>query len=108
MQKDCTISREFSIKSRSEETKYSVQKDLSQIPSDVKHLLPGTDEAGLCDEKLGKRRRMNDGKGKNGELPMEERLSNLTLTATPGGGIRENNLASLLSQVKELDAGFSF
>jgi len=68
---------------------------------DVKHLQPGTDTGVLVEEKAKKRKRGmgTEDKVEDGELPMEERLTNLTIT-TSTSGIRENNLAHLLSQAR--------
>ena len=75
-----------------------------EVPSDVKHLQPGTEEALVGTAKAGKKRKKEivNVEGDKDELPMEERLTNLTLD-TPAAGtstIRGNNLAHLLSQVR--------
>jgi hypothetical protein len=83
-------------------TSNNAHNDLVEVPADVKHLQPGTEDAVLLGEKSGKKRKQKEEeKAEDGELPMEERLTNLTIT-TSASGIRENNLAHLLSQVKQI------
>lgn len=108
LQDKVTIKREFALKTKVGKQKNksisNIEKNITEIPSDAKHLQPGTDESSskLLDGGKGKKRKKNvDSKEDEGELPMEDRLSNLTIDApSSGGAIPDgNNLAHLLSQV---------
>jgi len=94
------LQRQFlsSKKSKSSKTN-EPQTSVVEVPMDVKHLEPGTDGAAAAtSEKMGKKRKKGKpSKEESEELPMEERLTNLTID-TPTPGLRENNLAHLLSQ----------
>jgi hypothetical protein len=72
-----------------------------EVPLTVKHLQPGIDTSSKPEK--AKKRKKDETTGEKvdeGELPMEERLSNLTLEKPGGSGIPDgNNLAHLLSQV---------
>jgi len=74
-----------------------------EIPNDVKHLQPGGDCDLLVDKtNIGKikRKSSQDDETNQDELPMEERLSNLTVEQPSSGNIPGGrNLAHLLSQV---------
>ncbi|XP_021944574.1 WD repeat-containing protein 43 [Folsomia candida] len=107
LQDKVTIKREFVLKSKVSKHKQK-QKDtdietdvMTEVPSDAKHLQPGSD-IGLIKplDGKGKKRKKNQGSNKDEEeLPMEDRLSNLTIDAPSSGGIPDgNNLAHLLSQ----------
>ncbi len=95
-----TISRRFFGKKKSKSMREDVQ--VVEVPSDVKHLQPGTEGTLAGTEKSGKKRKKElvPDKGLEDELPMEERLTNLTIEAPAASStIRGNNLAHLLSQV---------
>jgi len=99
-----TISREFFGGSKKKKSKSTIQEDpVVEVPSDVKHLQPGTEGTLVGTEKSGRKRKKELAAEKldKDELPMEERLANLTMDAPAAGAsaIRGNNLAHLLSQV---------
>jgi hypothetical protein len=97
-----TIKRDFNVKSKvSKNKKKNNLVEFTEIPSDAKHLQPGS-EADLKtgDGKSKKRKKAEKDSGDSGELPMEDRLSNLTIDKPSSGIIPDgNNLAHLLSQV---------
>jgi len=106
LQDEVTIKREFSAKSKKKKSekksKDATKTDVVEVPDDVKHLQPGTEAGSKSSDSKGKKRK-KDGeteKVEDGELPMEERLSNLTIDAPASGSIPDgSNLAHLLSQV---------
>lgn len=105
LQDKVTIQREFKVVSKIlKNKKKQVDEDITEVPSDAKHLHPGV-EAIIKpgDSKAKKRKKNEDSKDESGELPMEDRLSNLTIEKSSGTIPDGNNLAHLLSQVKSVN-----
>lgn len=105
------VKREYFAQSKSgkkNKQRSILEKDIVEIPSTVKHLQPGSESltAGVTDSKAKKRKKNEDLAGQegppddDGELPMEERLTNLTIDTPASSSVpSSNNLANLLSQV---------
>lgn len=103
---DVTIKRDFTAKKKKSEkkSKDATKVEVVEVPNDVKHLQPGTETGSKPSDGKGKKRKKDgqtEEKVEDAELPMEQRLSNLTIDAPASGSIPDgSNLAHLLSQVK--------
>lgn len=110
---DTVIKREYATqkkKGKRNQPLHQLPDSQVDVPVNVKHL-PGGGAAGGLEGISGKKRKkpgaaeMEEGIVEDGELPMEERLTNLTIEggggaagAGGGGALNSNNLANLLSQ----------
>jgi hypothetical protein len=104
-----TIKREYSAhkkKGKNKQAQSLQDNDLVEVPNDVKHLQPGSEGLlqSTSDSKAKKRKNVGDG-GEDamavddGELPMEERLTNLTIEVPSGSTVPSSSkLSMLLSQ----------
>ncbi len=105
LETETVIEREYSTQKRKGKKQHMLmENDTVEIPSNVKHLQPGS-ESLVADLKSKKRKKVGQGSNDtaavdDGELPMEERLTNLTIDAPASGSVpSSSNLANLLSQV---------
>lgn len=107
IQDNVTIKREFAIKSKAAKgkgkSKAAEETAIAQVPSNAKHLQPGSEadlHVGDSGGKGKKRKKNEVSKDDTGELPMEDRLSNLTIDVPSSAQIPDGrNLSHLLSQV---------
>lgn len=97
LEQETIFQREYSLAKK--KGKKSIADDTVQVPSNVKHLQPDMPS----DLKPKKRKHGEEVKTESvvddGELPMEERLTNLTINTPSSGTVpNSNNLSNLLSQ----------
>ncbi|CAL8090103.1 unnamed protein product [Orchesella dallaii] len=106
------VKREYSMQKKKGKNKQlgvtdSLQSpDVVEVPNDVKHLQPGLDSLAVPSDSKAKKRKKPGEEEKqdgfivdDGELPMEERLTNLTIDTPASGSVPSaSNLSHLLSQ----------
>ncbi|CAG7825086.1 unnamed protein product [Allacma fusca] len=102
--KDHVVSREFShLKSKKSKKSSSksqeTQEEHMEVPNDVKHLMPGTETLNQIPGSSKSKKQGGKEKVGKGDLPMEERLTNLTIDAPVRNELPQGeNLGHLLSQ----------
>lgn len=109
LEKETTIKREYSLQKKGKKTVHTIpDSDLVEIPDNVKHLQDGSEvldeQSQSSQSKSRKRKTAGEDEEEpfvtdDGELPMEERITNLTIDNQPSTSVpSSSNLANLLSQ----------
>jgi U3 small nucleolar RNA-associated protein 5 len=101
--KEHVVSREFSQlkskKSKKSSKSQTMEEEHTEVPNDVKHLTPGTETLHHVPGSSKSKKQGRKEKVEEGDLPMEERLTNLTIDAPVRNELPQGeNLGHLLSQ----------